>query len=632
MGQTVERSEERLRRAVAAFSDVAASMLGRTADIDDLLHAVAREISALVGVERCSIHLRDEATGRFRGCVAQCGDMSLDRDIKRSLAGGPADGMTAELVETMRPVVLKKADRDPRMVKSTARFWKIRSIMAVPMVLAGEVVGVIFLDDVDRLHEFTEGDGDVAMVFAGLAAVAVVQAQDHVDLCTQVDVARRQLKALRRAAAVDERLSDLVLHGRPLQDLLDTLAKLLGKPCAVFTADGRRVATGVPPGVDDGIAPRLLEPELASRPAVRDALAEHDGSPAFVVGPLPAAGVLHRHVVAPVRVGDDLWGRLVVMEHKTRFTGGDMVTLRRAATLVALQVTTERRVLEAGSNASGSLVAELLGRRTDPVALQRRAEHVGVRLDAPRAVLVLGARSGGDRELPQLNTVTQALAGVAPGVEFHGATVGDAVVLLAELPPQADERAFVAGQRALLEELLAELPGGHRLVGAVSAIHAEPEGYRAGFEEARQVLDCIRRFAPPAGPSVLTADELGAGRLFLATSDADLVTTFADETFGGMVSDTSKADLLTTLCSFFENMASIRRTAACLGLHENTIRYRLSRIEELTGLAVTHDPDAQLRARLSLLVLLLQGRLPVAAEQCAEPEERASFEVVRGAV
>ena len=60
----------------------------------------------------------------------------------------------------------------------------------------------------------------------------------------------------------------------------------------------------------------------------------------------------------------------------------------------------------------------------------------------------------------------------------------------------------------------------------------------------------------------------------------------------------------------FDNMGSIRGSAAALEVHENTIRYRLSRIEELTGLAVMHDPDAQLRARLSLLVLLLQGRLP----------------------
>ncbi len=66
-------------------------------------------------------------------------------------------------------------------------------------------------------------------------------------------------------------------------------------------------------------------------------------------------------------------------------------------------------------------------------------------------------------------------------------------------------------------------------------------------------------------------------------------------------------------------MGSIRGSAAALDVHENTIRYRLSRIEELTGLAVMHDPDAQLRARLSLLVLLLQGRLPAGMRAPAPP-------------
>ena len=61
-------------------------------------------------------------------------------------------------------------------------------------------------------------------------------------------------------------------------------------------------------------------------------------------------------------------------------------------------------------------------------------------------------------------------------------------------------------------------------------------------------------------------------------------------------------------------MASIRRCAVRLGVHENTIRYRLARIEELTGMPVTHDPDAQLRARLSMLVLMLQGRVPAPVE------------------
>src|SRR5918997_38851 len=133
-------SSARMRQALAAFSRVAAATA--SPDIDGLLHVVAREIAALVGVERCSIHLRDEASDVFRGYVGQSCGVSLDPDIKRSLAGVPADGITRELLDTRRPVIVSNAKDDPRTVKSTVRFWKIRSIMAVPMVFADEVVGV----------------------------------------------------------------------------------------------------------------------------------------------------------------------------------------------------------------------------------------------------------------------------------------------------------------------------------------------------------------------------------------------------------------------------------------------------------------------------------------------------------
>jgi sugar diacid utilization regulator len=144
------------------------------------------------------------------------------------------------------------------------------------------------------------------------------------------------------------------------------------------------------------------------------------------------------------------------------------------------------------------------------------------------------------------------------------------------------------------------------------------------------VVECIRRFSPPDGPALFTADELGVGRLLLSSSDGELVGSFAEDTIGELVDDESKADLLVTLCSFFDSMGSIRRSAECLDVHENTIRYRLSRIEELTGLAVTHDPDAQLRTRLSLLVLLLQGRLPLRA-QARALSRRPALKVVDAA-
>jgi GAF domain-containing protein len=624
-----QETHDRMKRAFAAFSRVA-DAVGAAGDTEKLLSVVADEVSTLVGVGRCSIHLRDEAAGLFRGRVGQNGGASLDPDIKRSLAGVPADGMTQELLETRRPVIVTNAATDPRMVKSNVRFWKIRSLMAVPMLYGDDVVGVIFLDDANKPHAFTEEDGEIATVFGSLAAVAVAQSQALTELRAQVGAGQRQLRSLRRAAAVDERLSDLVLEGRSLHDLLAALAELLGKPCAIFDPVGERIATALPPGAADGIVPRLLEAGVAGHDEVRRELAAHEGSRAFVVGPLPAAGVLHRHVVAPVLLGDECWGHLVVMEHKCRFTGGDMVTLRRAATLIALQVSTERRAAEADWNAGASLASELLAGSPDPTLVERRAERLGVRLDAPRVAMVIAPRSGAEADQPDARAVAAAFRQVAPELVVHVATIGEAAVALVQVPEGEDGAAFVAGSRTLLRDVCDELSASDELIGGISMVHADRDGYRAGYREARQVVECIRRFSPPGGPSIFSAEELGAGRLFLSTSDGDLVTSFAEETFGGLIGDSSKVDLLTTLCAFFDNMASIRRSAVCLNLHENTIRYRLSRIEELTGLAVTHDPDAQLRARLSLLVLLLEGRLPVAGEPVRAPR-RPRLEVVHSA-
>lgn len=597
---------DRTDRVLSAFSGVSAAAQ-RMSDIDSLLHVIAGQMSDLVGVERCSIHMRDKETDIFRGCVARSGDAILD-DIKRSSAGGPADGITRELLETRRPVVVARAQQDRRMVRSTARYWDIHSIMAVPMTLDDEVTGVIFLDDPGTRHTFTEEDEELAMRFAELSGGAVAQAQARIELHSQLEAAGRQLTTLRRARAVDEHLTKLVVEGRPLRDLIATLADVLAKPCAVYSPSGERLARAVPSGETDDVAPRLLEPRFASQSEVRDALTSHEGSRAFVVGPLPHAGILHRHVVAPVMLGSELWGRLVVMEHKSRFTGGDIVTVGRAATVLALQVSADRKVVEADWNASSSLAADLLSCRSDPVLIKQRADRLGVGLDVPRIVMVIGARSGREEEAPNIRATAAAFERVTPDLTPHMTVVPGAVAVLIDVPADGAPDSFVADTREALDAFRKEL-GDDEFVAGISSPRSDPDGYREAYDEARQVLECIQRFSPPGGPAMFTSDDLGVGRLFLSTCDRDAMARFADEAVARLLDDPSGPSLLITLWSFFENLENIRVSAAQLGVHENTIRHRLSRLEEITGLAVTHDPEAQLQVRMMLLVLLLQGRL-----------------------
>ena len=256
-------------RALEAFADVGTALESATG-IDEILRVIARKARALVGVERCSIYLRDEEAGLFRGRVTEGGARELSPYVKRSLAGMPADGMTCELLRTRRPVIIADAQNDPRMIRSTTRFWNIRSMLAVPMRFGDGVIGVIYLDDVERPHHFSESDAKIVSVFAQLAAVAVNHERVRAELCDKLESAERRVNALRRAAAIEERLSEFVLAGAALGELLDAVAQVHGKPCAVYDAEHRRLGVGCPPEAEPGIVPQLLEPPAVHRPEVEE--------------------------------------------------------------------------------------------------------------------------------------------------------------------------------------------------------------------------------------------------------------------------------------------------------------------------------------------------------------------------
>jgi DNA-binding PucR family transcriptional regulator len=110
---------------------------------------------------------------------------------------------------------------------------------------------------------------------------------------------------------------------------------------------------------------------------------------------------------------------------------------------------------------------------------------------------------------------------------------------------------------------------------------------------------------------VLTADDLGPGRLVLGAAEREDAERFAHDALGALLADEEGTqDLLHTLQVFFEKGRSVRRSARALDVHENTIRYRLARIEDRTGLGVAHDSNDQLTAQLALLLLRLEGTLP----------------------
>jgi sugar diacid utilization regulator len=543
-----------------------------------------------------------------------------DRLIKRLVGGVAADRFTQEIVKTRKPVVIRDAIRDGRAVRSTMRNWNVRSMMGVPMVLRDEVIGLFFLDSEEQVHPFDPLDQELASAFAELAAVAISQAQMMSELRASHDTVARKNQALRQAAAVDDRFTGLVINGGSLRDIAEAVTDLTGKPCAIFDPKMRRRLTATA-GEGAGELARLEE--VSGDHEFRAAIAAIKPASPSVVGPIVRLGIQHRLLITPVTARDTDWAILVLLEHGGRFRDYDALISRRVAGIIALEMSAERRAAAAEWNARSSLAAQLLRGSRDVAALERRADFLGVQLDNPQALCLVGSRGEPEHELPDADLIARALAETMPDLSVLSTATAEGIALIVELPEASSGPAGIARLKGAIEASCRKHDPDGRLVVGISGTCAGAGDFPRAYEQARQVLTCLDVFCALDAAPVLSADDLGPGRVLLSSSAPEEMMRFAEETIGALLGEGAPPDLLETLVCFFECARSVRRSAARLEVHENTIRYRLGKIHELTGLDMGSDSDAQLSAQVALLVLRLQGRLPQTAPAPPEGEEKA---------
>ncbi|MEV4188055.1 helix-turn-helix domain-containing protein, partial [Streptosporangium canum] len=94
-----------------------------------------------------------------------------------------------------------------------------------------------------------------------------------------------------------------------------------------------------------------------------------------------------------------------------------------------------------------------------------------------------------------------------------------------------------------------------------------------------------RRLAEARGGGVVTSDEIYTHALLLATVPDDVRRSFAARTLDPLFDYDRRhnSDLVRTLGTFLDCVGSWNACAERLHVHVNTVRYRIRRVEELTG-------------------------------------------------
>lgn len=601
-----------LHRGVRAWESrsIRTTPATRTPSDDGIREAAARlaaDVCRVFDIARCSVFLREPGEEEFAGVAVH--PPELEHDVLLLRIGGEADAITQAIVSGGGPVFVPDTEKDPRTAQSAVRRWHVHTLLGLPLKHGDEVIGVAIVDNAERPYPHRPEHIAAAAALADAAGAAIGRAREARQLRARLQTVSRQNQLLRDASTADHRLAQIVMSGGGLGAIIAAVAELTGKPAALYDRDHRVVISSPAPGDAGATTVQLLDTAERRAAALPEMAALRPGA-CQPVGPLLSAGMRHRHLVAPVDLGTTRWGHVVVMEHRSRLTSFDEYTTRRAAAHVALELAAQERATTGAFDARASLAHGLLHAGEDPYHLRRSADYLGVPLDTPRVVVLVQRRDEQDETPVDAEAIAASLR-AALGTDVLPSVGAEGAALLVEVDGELPPPAAVAAVRSAVREALriaAGRTGEGALVAGLSSRCRTASEAPEGLREAREVLRCVERFSPPAGDGILAADDLGPARLFLAHADPEALDRFVADTIGPLLDGgEGTADLLLTLQAFFDTGRSVRKSAARLGVHENTVRLRLERVRTLAGVDVAADATAQLSAQVALLVARLRG-------------------------
>jgi PucR family transcriptional regulator, purine catabolism regulatory protein len=229
-------------------------------------------------------------------------------------------------------------------------------------------------------------------------------------------------------------------------------------------------------------------------------------------------------------------------------------------------------------NMVGDVLAEALTGHLYPEELQARLRPFGIGEQAAVLAFRLGDPSAAAPLLERLLEREQR-----PSLVAIRAGLLCAVLDGRELEP-------IALARKLRSELAARF--GETAVAAAASRVAPTHSLRLSFHEARCALEAVR-LQNGDGPDVASYEDLGAFQLLLSLQDDDALISYCRGVLGPVEQGEGDYgdELLRSLDVFIEHNGHWEKAASALYCHRHTLRYRIRRIEQLTGRDFSHARD-----------------------------------------
>ena len=566
-------------------------LVSSSLELTPMLQGVVDLATEATGCHACFIYLLEEGDLTIRAASP------VFEDAVGNVRFSVQEGLTGWVARHRRPEFIRDAAMsDPRMkyvpLLEEERF---QSMAAVPILSrAGETIGVIVLHT-RAPHEFGEDTLKLLIHIASLVSGAIENAQLY-------DRERRRVDTLTG-------LSELGQQVAGASGPAELGAVLVRGTRRLLRADVCQLLRTEPDG--ETLRPMASYPDDMPAPATTSAgellLAAVEGRggrpPAQALWPAARMADL---LVTPLAVGGERVGMLcVAATREPAFTDEDAEIVRAVAHLAAVAI--RRAELIEGLTKANTIkdLFEALAAGAIAFAAAKAAE---VRCDLGEPYLLLCAEPAAGRHVSSgewraaADTLGRALADLAPHAAIE---VGPGPVRALLCPGTGRP-----GVHDTLLNRVRELGHQAGAVIGVSEARDAPGDAAEAYREARDAATIARALLADGG--AIAYSEVGAYR-YLVQIGADNAPRDRMRAAVDLLIEYDRrrrTALLDTLERYLSERRSVIESARALYIHPNTLRQRLGRIEELTGLALEHDDLLSLE--LAIKLARLHGR-PTAA-------------------
>jgi len=403
-------------------------------------------------------------------------------------------------------------------------------------------------------------------------------------------IVNEQYSLLQRSLAVHEKLTKIVLEEKGLDAILSTLTALVGCSAVLFDFHGVVLCEAAYRRRLGGELIADLWRQISDRRASRQNFA------------LSLEGVGSGVQVYPVVASHRIGAFLAVVKDSGDFSEYDRIILHNVVTVTALELVKKKAVAETEKRLAGDFFDELIASDLYEEEIARRLAFFGLDPQSPHLIVLVdidGFRAfvdgPGEREAAAVQDIKERLHWAVDEfmakheVLFISASRSDSVVILVQ-PGALDTDAVLAlaaELQAAIDKMLPEIT----VSLGIGRPHRQLVDLRQSYYEASYAIR-IRKLKGEPGVIATFAD-LGSYGLLLGLQDTLSLEVFYDSVLGKLqeYDEQNSSDLVKSLACFLEANGHWGDAAEKLYVHRHTLRYRMKRVEEITGRDLDKSQD-----------------------------------------